>query len=143
MPKLARIVNPSTANVGGDFGGELGEALAVPLPPEIQDIKDKVNIVDTLETNPTVAFDEVGDYILGRLVGIRNITIDGRNQKLYDINAPNLKAVSVWGSTVLDSRMEQAAKKGMAVGHSIGIQYLGDVDTGKGNPAKNFRVIWK
>ena len=142
MAKLARIIETQTAP--DEFGapdGELSEALAVPMPPEFKDSKG-LNIHDTMETNPTVAFDDVGDYIMGRYSGFRSLMIDGRNQKLYDLKR-NDGVVSVWGSTVLDLRMEAAIKKGLGMGAGLCIQYLGEVDTGKGNPAKNFRVIWK
>ena len=141
--KLASIKEPEAKAVGdGGFGGDLGDALSVPLPPELQG-KD-INVVDTLEApNPTVVFAEIGEYIVGRYQGMRELTISKRLQRLYDIRLPSGSLVSVWGSKILDSRIDQAIAKGMAVNSSVMIQYLGDIDTGQVNPAHNFRIAWK
>jgi len=140
--KLAQIIQPSQQVTDGDFVSGLDEALSVPLPPELEG-KQGITIIDTMDTNPTVKFEEPGEYILGRYIGVRELHIESRLQKLYDLMTPQREIVSVWGSTILDNRMDNATKKGLNLNSSLMIQYLGDIDTGKGNPAKNFRVAWK
>ncbi len=138
--KLAQVIQPSQDNEAS-FAGELDGALAVPMPPELEKVQG-LNIIDSLDTNPTVHFAEPGEYVVGRYAGTRELNISGRIQKMYDLRTPG-GMVSVWGSKILDSRLDQAMRKGMSVNHSVMIQYLGDIDTGKDNAAKNFRVAWK
>lgn len=139
-PKLAEIVSPQAPS------GELDGALAVPLPPELTG-KSGLHVHETLETTPTVKFNDVGDYMIGAYAGFRVLQITGkegvRDQRLYDIKTPSGIVVSVWGSKILDGRMDAAIKAGLGVNRSIMIQYLGDIDTGMPSEAHNYRVVWK
>jgi hypothetical protein len=139
--KLAKVRTPEATD-NPDGWGPVSDALVVPMPPELKEISG-VKIIDTMETNPTIVFEEPGEYVLGKYQGFRELTIEGRQQRLYDLLTPGPLLVSVWGSTVLDIRFDTAIKKGMVVNSSVMVQYLGDIDTGKGNPAKNFRLAWK
>lgn len=112
--KLAAIVQPERQIADGGFGGELEGAMSVPLPPELEGKKD-VNIVETMDTNPTVEFVDVGDYMLGRYAGYREFQIEKRMQKMYDLKTPSGVVVSVWGSKILDGRMADAIKKGLQI----------------------------
>jgi len=136
IPKLAAIEAPDAPS------GELDGAISVPLPPELAG-KTGLRTHDTLETNPTVRFGNIGEYVLGTYAGLRVLTIDGRQQRAYDLRTPSNVVVTVWGSTILNGRMDDAIKAGLIVGRSLMIQFLGDVDTGKPSAAHNFRVVWK
>jgi len=139
-PKLAEIIGAQAPM------GELDGALSVPLPPELEG-KTGLRVHETLETNPTVRFNDVGDYMIGAYAGYRVIPITGkegsRDQRLYDIKTPSGVTVSLWGSKILDGRMDAALKAGLIVGRSLMIQYLGDIDTGMPSQAHNYRVVWK
>src|SRR6267378_7474369 len=81
-PKPAQINFPQAPS------GELDGALAVPLPEELRG-RTGLHVHETMDTNPTVKFNDVGDYVVGTYSGLRTLTITGkegpREQKLYDI----------------------------------------------------------
>jgi hypothetical protein len=85
----------------------------------------------------TVDFPQIGAFVFGEYRGVRSLSIGGRIQMLYDLSVDG-KAVSLWGSTILDQRFMRLNPQ---LGEMIYIQYCGDVETKRGlNPAKNFRV---
>lgn len=135
--QLARIEAPSVNEM-------TAHGVDVPMPAEVEAVKG-LNTIDKMETNPTVVFDTVGDYIIGRYLGPRVLTIGNppRQQTLYDLRTPSGVVVSVWGSTILDRRMKEAIGRGLVVNQSLMVQYLGDIPTDNPSPAKNFRVSWK
>lgn len=87
---------------------------------------------------PTAKFETVGQYVVGILKNIKNITVGGREQVLYVMEDKVNGEFGVWGTTILNSMLEHRTD---AIGKLVGIQYLGDVATGrKLNEAKRFRV---
>ena len=86
--------------------------------------------------SPAADWQSPGEYIDGEYLGF---TADvGPNQsRLYHLKHRG-QFVSVWGSTILDARVDALNPPR---GTHVLIQYLGTVVTGRGlNPAKNFRV---
>jgi len=87
-----------------------------------------------------VNFEAPGDYIAGFYKGAK-VDVGPNKSMLYILELPgNREIVSVWGSTVLDSKMLNA---GPRVGDKVLIQRLEDLTDSnkKGNPPKNFRVM--
>lgn len=86
---------------------------------------------------PIVDFQGVGDWIAGEYVGTR-FDIGPNNSFLYDLKVDGNYFCSIWGSTILDTKMQMLNPK---VGQHLLVQYIGSVETSKKqNPAKNFRV---
>ena len=87
------------------------------------------------EINPTDwTYNKDGDFIEGVLVQ-KQEKVGVNESMLYSIETPN-GVKSVWGATILDSRMALAK-----VGDKIKITYKGTAKAKKGkNPAKIFKV---
>ena len=87
------------------------------------------------EINPTDwTYNKDGDFIEGVLVQ-KQEKVGVNESMLYSIETPN-GVKSVWGATILDSRMALAK-----VGDKIKITYKGTAEAKKGkNPAKIFKV---
>ena len=76
---------------------------------------------------------KVGDGVCGVLLGIQ--TGVGRNKSnVYLLKTDEGETVGVWGSTVIDARLN-----GVKEGQKIAIEYLGEV-RGKNNTYKNFKI---
>lgn len=89
---------------------------------------------------PAADWQEPGEGFIGEYIGMQ-MEVGPNKSKLYAFRANDGTAVSVWGSTALDARMDflQPAK-----GDTILIQYLGDQATSRGlNPVKTFKVMRK
>ena len=88
------------------------------------------------EVNPTAwTYAEDGDFIEGELVAVQN-DVGPNKAMLYSVKT--LEGVkSVWGATILDSRMAL-----VSIGEKVKITYLGKSKEKKGgkNPAKLFKV---
>lgn len=86
---------------------------------------------------PVVEFEQPGDYVAGWYRGMKDE--QGPNKsRIYHLEIPGQGIVAVWGSTILDSRMNLLNPP---FGSVLLIQYLGTVRTQRGlSPAKDFRV---
>ena len=121
---------------------EVQEAAEVGTPPEWVTGKE-VEAPSSL--TPAADWQHPGEYVAGEYLG-RQDGIGPNKSRLYHlrITDPATKrpaAISVWGSTILDTKMDLL---GPAQGCQLFIQYLGTVETGKGlNPAKQFRVMMR
>jgi hypothetical protein len=114
----------------------------IPLPAAIA--KRHPRAVSSAGLTPTFEFHEPGDWCSGRLMRVR-LGVGQNASRMYVLNTENCNMenvpaiVSVWGSTILDDRMESGDVK---VGSVLFIQYLGTIDTKRAqNPAKDFRVL--
>lgn len=98
--------------------------------------------------NPLIDFqDEPGRWVVAKFIGTR-FNIGPNNSAMYDFEAYNPETkqtvvVSLWGSHILDRKMELLTNKGsLTAGKFCFIQYLGSVNTSRGmNPAKNFKIV--
>ncbi len=112
------------------------QTINVPVPQEFAEGEE----VSTL--SPMVRFDEntkPGQYVTGTYQGAKEVTVEGRKARIYMLDDGAGGSVGVWGSTALDNQFDFGSPK-PKVGDKILIQFLGTTDTGKGNPAKLFRV---
>lgn len=125
------IVRPATITEAPPMEGQV----EIALPKELQDaqLEDAPSGL-----NPVVEFNRPGEWVAGTYVGERTLTIGKREQPMYDLRLTDGQVVSIWGSTILDTRMRQLLPE---MGDKLLIQFLGDVPTKRGmTPAKNFRV---
>ena len=76
--------------------------------------------------NPIHNFEE--EKILKGVFVSREDNVGPNNSKLYTIEKENGERVSVWGNTILDSRL-----KNVLEGEEVGIAYLGKVVNPKTN----------
>jgi hypothetical protein len=98
--------------------------------------------------NPLIDFqDEPGRWIVAKYIGTR-MGVGPNSSSMYDFEAYNPESrqtviVSLWGSTILDKKMDLLVSKGSLLpGKFCFVQYLGAVNTNRGlNPAKNFKII--
>ena len=96
--------------------------------------------IDAPEVTPTVEWENPGDFIIGVYRGFRP-DIGPNNSRLYNLFALDGQIVSIWGATILDSKMDLLNPPWNC---KIMIQYLGEVTTSRGmNPAKNFRISFE
>lgn len=81
------------------------------------------------------SFQQVGDTIEGVLVA-------KRQGKMYDTGVYDIQTKegirTVFGTAILDTRMERVEEN-----HPIKIEFVGEVKTGTGRLAKNFKVYTK
>lgn len=97
--------------------------------------------------NPLIDFeDEPGRWIVAKYIGTRT-GVGPNNSNMYDFEAYNSETkkmftASLWGSHILDRKMEMLTGKGsLTPGKFCFVQYLGAVETQrKMNPAKNFKI---
>ncbi len=88
------------------------------------------------EVNPTDwVYSEEGDFIEGKLLSVQE-DVGVNKAMLYSIDTPE-GVKSVWGATILDSRMAL-----VNIGDQLKITFLGKSKEKKGgkNPAKLFKV---
>lgn len=98
--------------------------------------------------NPLIDFqDEPGRWIVAKYLDTRT-AVGPNNSNMYDFEVYNpeskqLVIVSLWGSHILDRKMELLTTKGSLMrGKFCFVQYLGAIGTKRGlKPAKNFRII--
>lgn len=98
--------------------------------------------------NPLIDFqNEPGRWIVAKYIGSR-FNVGPNASAMYDFEAYNpesksIVTVSLWGSHILDRKMELLTTKGsLKAGKFCFVQYLGAVDTSRGmNPAKNFKIV--
>jgi len=89
-----------------------------------------------VELGDTFKFEKVGDEITGLYLGSEE-NVGENNSNIYQFETEG-KNVSVWGSTVLDTRM-----KNVKVGEEVKIVFLGlkDSPNRKGKQYKDFDVF--
>jgi len=87
------------------------------------------------EINPTDwTYEKDGDFIEGIVVRIQE-NVGPNNSMLYSLETPE-GVKSVWGATLLDSRMAL-----VAIGAKVKITYKGKAEATAGkNPAKIYKV---
>ena len=87
---------------------------------------------------PAADWQRPGQYFIGEYIGMQN-EVGPNKSRLYAFRGPNSEALSIWGSTALDARMDFLTP---AKGDTLLIQFLGEVKTSRGlNPVKTFRVM--
>ncbi len=87
---------------------------------------------------PAANWQEPGEGFVGEYLGVQ-MDVGPNKSRLYAFKAADDSAVSIWGSTAIDPRIDflQPARGDMML-----IQYMGDQPTSRGlNPVKTFRVI--
>lgn len=87
---------------------------------------------------PAADWQEPGEGFIGEFIGMQE-GIGPNKSRLYAFRAGDGSAVSIWGSTALDARMNfiQPAK-----GDTMLVQYIGTAPTSRGlSPVKMFRVL--
>jgi hypothetical protein len=87
---------------------------------------------------PAANWQTPGEGFVGEYLGMQ-VEIGPNKSRLYAFKAADDQAVSIWGTTALDQRMDflQPVKGDMLL-----VQYLGDQPTSRGmNPVKTFRVL--
>jgi hypothetical protein len=89
---------------------------------------------------PTVQWEQVGNYVVGTFLGMQE-KVGPNASRLYNLRTDDGEVVSVWGTTVLDNRMDLLR---VPVGARLTIIFVGESEAKKGqNPAKIFKVAYK
>jgi len=89
---------------------------------------------------PTVQWEQVGNYVVGEYLGMQE-KVGPNASRLYNLRADDGEVVSVWGTTVLDNRMDLLR---VPAGKRLTIIFVGESEAKKGqNPAKIFKVAYK
>lgn len=122
--------------------------LNVPLPPELASLRPESYHEVTSDLEPTVKWEVIGQYIIGRFAGAKEMELPDkergkRHQWIYYLTIPDGRKVGVWGSTILDRMMADAVRAGLRENQSLAIQWVRDIKTDQPSPAKDFRVIWR
>ncbi len=87
---------------------------------------------------PVIDFERPGDYMVGDLMEIRENVGPNKSRQYVLQHIPSGEVVCVWGSTILDAKINALNPEANAV---LYIKYEGTVDTARGlNPAKQFYV---
>jgi len=80
---------------------------------------------------------EPGDEISGVYLGVEK-DVGVNHSNLYKIETEPGKALSVWGSKIIDDAMFS-----VPVGHQVKIKFIGLVKPEKGNEYKSFEIFVK
>lgn len=89
---------------------------------------------------PTAQWEQYGQYVIGEYLGMQE-QVGPNASRLYNLRLESGETVSVWGTTVLDNRMDLLRPP---VGKTLTIIYVGETEPKKGqNPAKLFKVAYK
>lgn len=86
---------------------------------------------------------EIGDYVIARLVGVRDVTIKAtetepaKDAVAYDLDGREGERLFMLGRGNLNQKLESGA----LVGHVIGIAAVGEVDIGKQSPMRDYKVV--
>lgn len=87
---------------------------------------------------PAADWQEPGEGFVGEFIGMQE-AVGPNKSRLYAFRAANGDAVSIWGSTALDTRMNFLVP---VKGDMLLIQYTGTQPTSRNlSPVKTFRVI--
>ena len=97
--------------------------------------KSKYNEVGNpnMETQRVWTAEKVGDEIEGRYVG-KNEKSGNMKSPMYVLEVEGEK-VGIWGSAVIDGRFEK-----IAIGKMVGIEYLGEKQSKRGNTYKDYFI---
>lgn len=89
---------------------------------------------------PTAQWEEYGNFVIGEYLGMQE-NVGPNASRLYNLRLDDGETVSVWGTTVLDNRIDLLRPP---VGSRLTIIYAGESEAKKGqNPAKLFKVAYK
>lgn len=87
---------------------------------------------------PVIEFEQPGDYVVGDLLEVRQDVGPNKSKQYILRHIPSGETVCVWGSTILDAKINALNPEPGAV---LYIKFEGDVPTSRGlNPAKQFYV---
>jgi hypothetical protein len=135
--------------VGGKKGAEIAKREIVPvtfLAVEAQAVEDYA-LPEGMEgateapssLTPTAQWQTYGEYVMGEYLGMQE-KIGPNSSRLYNLRLDDGTTVSVWGTTVLDNRMDLLRAP---IGSTLTIIYAGETEAKKGqNPAKLFKVAY-
>ena len=89
---------------------------------------------------PTAILEEVGDILEGEVTGVGEVTLSDRIAGYLRIKPEGEEEVTFWLGKVLS---EDVVREEVKKGDYVGIKYLGDKPSHKGNPYKDYdmRVI--
>jgi hypothetical protein len=133
---------------GSSAVAKRGELLPVTfLAVEAQNIEDyelpkgmEGAVIAPSSLTPTAQWEQYGQYIMGEFLGQQE-NVGPNSSRLYNFRLPDGETVSVWGTTVLDNRIDLLRPP---VGSTVTIIYVGESEAKKGqNPAKLFKVAYK
>ncbi|MBA7624001.1 hypothetical protein ES703_31405 [subsurface metagenome] len=79
-------------------------------------------------------YEKEGDAIVGVYISNQD-NVGENNSMVYNLEQPNGKIISVWGSVVIDSKM-----KLVKIGDDIRIVYLGKVKPSQGREYKDYKI---
>ncbi len=89
-------------------------------------------------TNETWKPENEGDTIQGLYQSKKeNVGVNNSNIYLILVDGQE-EAVSIWGSTVLDTKFQE-----ISIGSEVKIEYLGKVKSKAPQPYKDFKVLYK
>lgn len=94
------------------------------------------------ETGDQIVFDTIGDQFIGLYLGMRGVTVeekDGRESvfKVLMFTGTDGKPYQINAGWKLESAFDSAAVPERAI---VRITYVKDVDTGRNDPMKDYRV---
>lgn len=108
---------------------------SIALPPGV----DMGAFQEVISLNPIVQFDNIGNFVMGTWLPPK-YGVGKFKSRLYNLRLSEKTVVSVWGSTILDNKVDLAQPK---VGDIVGFQLIGSIPSDKGQDAKDFRVVIK
>jgi len=89
---------------------------------------------------PTAQWEQYGQFIMGEFLGQQE-KVGPNASRLYNFRLADGETVSVWGTTVLDNRMDLLRPP---IGSTVTIIYVNEAEAKKGqNAAKLFKVAYK
>lgn len=116
------------------------------LAVEAQDIADYAlppgmegAVIAPSSLTPTAQWEQYGQYVMGEYLGVKT-EVGPNASRLYNLRLDDGTTVSVWGTTVLDDRMDLLRAP---IGSTLTIIYAGEAEAKKGqNAAKLFKVAY-
>lgn len=92
---------------------------------------------------PTALWTRPGEFFEGKYLGLQE-QVGPNGSRLYNFETEDAQVVSVWGTVVLDNRLDMCIAQGLKPGDLVKIVYVGDTEAKKGqNPARIFKVGFK
>lgn len=140
----------AAAPAGGKKGTEVAKRELVPvtfLAVEAQNVEDyalPAGMEGATEApsslTPTAQWEQYGQYVIGEYLGMQE-QVGPNASRLYNLRLEDGQTVSVWGTTVLDNRMDLLRPP---LASTLTIIYVGETEAKKGqNPAKLFKIAYK
>lgn len=126
------------------MGQETTQEIALPVDPVMAAFDASAVQWETAvpETGDQIVFDTIGDQFIGLYLGMRSVTVeekDGRESefKVLMFTGVDGKPYQINAGWKLESAFESAAVPERAI---VRITYVKDVDTGRNDPMKDYRV---